>query len=516
MNYKTVSTSLGGVVILILSIISFIFVPTMIQRGSGAVKLGSWNGISIQNTENSEFTKQYRNIAYYADMYGMVPSDEFSRTSFYHNLAKIAFDMSVVETAMQNEVENLGYAPSDLLVSKSLVKEFYLDDNGMYSQAKYQKTPANTRSEYKKAVEHGLTTSRFREDLFGIEQKEGSRKGGMKMSKAESSFIHDMAKKVREYKYIVFNFDDFPKEEIKKYASDKATLFDKYDFSALVYATEEEAKAVKQSLDDNSKSFDDALSELETKKLTDESGKLEKNERGDLVKLFPDNADLQTITSLKAGEFSPVMQTSDVQYMIVRCDGEMKKADLESEEMLERIFNKMKAEDSGLIEEYLLKKAQDVAEEAKTSNFDAVAKGLEKEVKNTSAFSLNYGSLEYFPAIDKTNDSSLVAADKDEEFYRDLFSLQDGEISKPHLIGSNVVLLTQIAEKDTEKEKADNKKVYENQCNNYIGHYGLAMLLATRGMNYFSIPMSQKTFIEFIEKSPKRVDEHEALFASKE
>lgn len=508
MNYKTVSTSLGGVVILILSIISFVFLPTMIQRGGRAVKLGSWNGIAIQNSEGSEFTNQYRNLASYADTYKLAPSDEFSRTSFYHSLAKVAFDVTVVELAMQDKVSRLGYVPSDFLVSKGLVR-YYLDDNGMYSQKKYQNTPANTRSAYKKSVEHSLITSRFVEDLFG-----DGKKGGMKMSSAESSFLSDMAKKVREYEYIVFNFDDYPKDEIKKYGKEKSSLFDKYDFSALVYESKDEASAVAKALQDGSESFEDALAKIETKRLTDDAGKLEKNERADLVKLFPDNADLDRISSLKVGEFTPVMETSDIQYMVIRCDGEVKKADLESEEMIAKIFNKMKAEDAGIIEEYLLAKAKDVREKAIANGFDVAAKEVEKEIKESSGFSLNYGSLQYFPAIDKSKDASLVAADKNEEFYKDIFGLKDGEFSKPHLIGSNVVLLSQLAEKDTEKEKADNKKVYENQCNSYISYYSLAMLLATRGMNYFSIPLSQKTFIEFIEKNPKRVDTHGALFAS--
>lgn len=515
MNYKTVSTSVGGVIILILSVISFVFLPTMIQRGNGAITLGSWNGISIQNTDGSEFTNQYRNMAHYADSYSLAPSDEFSRTSFYHSLAKVAFDTSVVETAMQNEVENLGYAPSDLLVSKNLV-QYYLDDNGMYSQDKYQKTPANTRSSYKKAVEHGLIASRFVEDLFGIERRDGKIKGGMKMSGAESTFIKNMAQKVREYKYIVFNFDDYPKEEIKKYAEGKMSLFDKYDFSALVYESKEEAEAVQKALKDGSESFEDALGKIENKRFTDEAGKLEKSERQDLAKLFPDNADLDKVTSLKAGEFSDVMETSSMQYMIIKCNGDVKKADLESEEMIEKIFNKMKAEDAGIIEEYLLTKAKDVAENAKKDGFDEAAKSIEKEVKESAGFALNYGSLQYFPSIDKGKDADLAGADKKEEFYKDVFSLKDGEVSKPHLIGSNVVLLAQVAEKDSEKDKADNKKIYENQCNKYINYYGLVMLLATRGMNYFSIPLSQKTFIEFIENNPKRVDKHEALFASKE
>lgn len=479
----------------------------MVQRGNGAITLGSWNGIAIQNNEGSEFTNQYRSLAGYADSQSLAPSDEFSRTSFYHSLAKIAFDVTVVETAMQDEVERLGYSPSDFLVSKSLVR-YYLDENGMYSQAKYQKTQANVRTSYKKAVEHAIITGRFIEDLFGNDKK-----GGMKMSTAEASFINDMAKKVREYKYIVFNFDDFPKEEIKKYGAEKANLFDKYDLSALVYETKEEAEAVEKALREGSKSFEDALNELEIKRLTDDSGKLEKSERGDLAKLFPDNADLDKVTSLKLGEYSSVMENSSVQYMILRCDGNVKKADLESEEMIEKMFNKMKAEDSGKIEEYLVAKGNEFAENAKKDGFEESAKVFEKEVKESTGFSLNYGSLSYFPSIDRSKDSDIAQAEKNEDFYKDVFSLKDGGVSKPHLLNSKVVVLTQVAEKDTEKEKADNTKIYENQCNNYMSYYSLVMLLSARGMNYYSIPLSQKTFIEFIEKSPKRIDEHEALFA---
>lgn len=502
------STSVGGVIILILSIISFIFVPTMIQRGGKATTLGSWDGIAIQNTEDSEFTRQYRNLAGYADSQNLVPSDEFSRTSFYNSLAKIAFDSSVIEVAIQKEVEKAGYIPSDLLVSKALVN-YYLDDSGMYSQAKYQKTPASTRSAYRRAIEHSVSTNRFIEDLFG-----NGKKGGMKMSKAEAEFVKDMAKKVREYKYITFNFDDFPKEEIKKYGLEKANMFEKYDFSALVYETKDEAEKVAKELKDGSKTFENALLELETKKLTDDAGKLEKSERSDIAQLFPDNADLDKVASLKVGDISDVMETSSVQYMIIRCDGEVQKADFESEETLNKVFEKMKSEERGKIEEYLMEKAKGIAEKAKAEGFDAVALGEGKEVKESEGFALNYGSLSYFPSINKSKDLPLAQASKDEEFYKDVFSLKDGEISEPHLLGSNVVLLSQKCEKDTEKDVADNEKVYKNQCENYMNYYGLVMLLSARGMNYYSIPLSQKTFIDFIEKSPKRVDNHQALFSN--
>lgn len=506
MSYKKITTSLGGVVILILSVISFIFVPTMIQHGGSASTLGSWDNIKIQNTENSEFTSQYRNLAGFADNQNLVPQDEFSRSSFYHSLAKVAFDCAVIETAIQNELEKAGYIPSDFLVSKSLV-QYYLDDTGMYSEAKYKKTPSNTRTMYKKTVENSIISNRFVEDVFG-----DGKKGGMKTSKAEAEFIKDMAKKVREFKYISFNFDDFPKEEIKKYGLEKINLFDKYDFSVLVYDSEEKAKEVLKDITEKTKTFDEALGEIEVKVLTDDLGKLERSEKGQIAELFPDNAELDKITSLKTGDISDVLKTSSDQYIIIRCDGDVKKADIGDNEIIEKVFIKMKNEDKGIIEEYLLNKAKEISEKAKIDSFDKVAKEYEKEILESSAFSLNYGSLSYFPAIDRSKDSVLENANKDESFYKDVFSLKDGDISKPHLLGSNVVILMQKGEKDSDASASDNTKEYKNQCENYINYYNLVMLLSERGMNYYTIPLSQKTFIEFIEKSPKRIDNHRILF----
>ena len=70
----------------------------------------------------------------------------------------------------------------------------------------------------------------------------------------------------------------------------------------------------------------------------------------------------------------------------------------------------------------------------------------------------------------------------------------------------------QKGEKDSDASASDNTKEYKNQCENYINYYNLVMLLSERGMNYYTIPLSQKTFIEFIEKSPKRIDNHRILF----
>ncbi|MGP1438551.1 MAG: peptidylprolyl isomerase [Treponema sp.] len=506
MNYKKVSTSIGGVIILILSIISFIFLPTMIQSGSRATTLGKWGGISIQNTENSQFTNQYRNLAGYAESQNLIPSDEFSRNSFYHSLAKVAFDSSIIDVAMTDELEKAGYVPSDFLVNKELVR-YYLDENEMYSETKFQSTPANTKLSYKRAVEHSMMTRRYVEDIFG-----DGKKGGMKMSSAETAFIEDMAKKVIDFNYVSFGFDSYPKEKIKEYGMQKAELYKTYDFSLLSYETEEEAKNVLTSLKDGSKTFEDALKEIENKKLTNDDGKLEKSSKEDIADLFPDNADLDKVIALKSGELSDVLQTSGMDYVIIRCDGDVKEADFDSSEVQDKVFAKMKSEDRGKIEEYLLETGKEFAAMASSAGFNKALNYYSKEATLSQPFSLNYGSLSYFPSISTDKDSVLSPASKNEDFYKNVFSLKDGEVSSPHLIASNVVVLSQNSEKDSDEYTKDNGKTYKNQCENYMPYYNLVMLLQARGMNFYTVPLAQKTFIDFILKNPKLVDNHTRLF----
>jgi len=173
---------------------------------------------------------------------------------------------------------------------------------------------------------------------------------------------------------------------------------------------------------------------------------------------------------------------------------------------------KMKSEDRGKIEQYLLNMGKEFAEKAKKDGFDAIASEYGKEPILSQPFSLNYASLSYFPAISADKDSVLSPASKNEDFYKDVFSLKDGEVSTAHLLGSSVVVLSQNSEKDSDEYTKDNGKTYKNQCENYMPYYNLVMLLQARGMNFYTIPSAQKTFIDFVLKNPKLVDNHTRLF----
>ena len=239
---------------------------------------------------------------------------------------------------------------------------------------------------------------------------------------------------------------------------------------------------------------------------------MEKASREDVAELFPDNSDLDKVVVLKSGEFSDVLQTSGMDYVIIRCDGDAKQADFDSEEVQNKVFAKMKSEDRGKIEEYLLDMGKEFAEKAKKDGFDVIASAYDKEVTLSQPFSLNYGSLSYFPSISADKDSVLSLASKNEDFYKDVFSLKDGEVSSPHLLGTNVVVLSQDTEKDSDEYVKDNGKTYKNQCENYMPYYNLVMLLQARGMNFYTIPLAQKTFIDFVLKNPKLIDNHTSLF----
>ena len=70
-----------------------------------------------------------------------------------------------MQVAMEDEVVNAGYRVPQFRINKDLIN-YYLDENGVYSESKYQNTPETTRVTYRKEIEKYIKDNRYIEDLF--------------------------------------------------------------------------------------------------------------------------------------------------------------------------------------------------------------------------------------------------------------------------------------------------------------------------------------------------------------
>ena len=511
MNSKRLAASIGGIIVLILAVVAFVVSPilgdSIGRQGGKTVVLGKWKGITIDNGSDSPFVEQYRYLRQYADRQNMIPKDGQAAEYFEHQLLYLSFRLGVIQAALEEEVKNAGYTVPLFKVNKELVN-YYLDENGSYSDLKYSQTSEPQRNAYRKSVEKYLTGNRYIEDIFG-----NGTSYGLKNSSKESAFVVDMAKKERSFKYVSFNFGMYPTSELKKFGEEHADLFTKYNFSLLTYPTEEEAKKMLASIKNEEVKFDDAVILNTSKTLTDEAGKLIADYRTDINKYFPDNEHLKQIIELKPEEISSVVKVNNGMFGIVRCDAEPVKPDFSSETLLENIRTYMNRTERGTIEDYLIASAQRFAEKAKSDGFEKAAeefKETELSIETTNSFGLNYGNSAFLQPL--PSQAVFASLAQNENFFKTAFTLKTGEISEPILIGSGAIVLTLNEEKEVDQYTLDSTKSgYQTQAGSWFAYYHAAMIMGLQGMNY-PLPVAHKTFMDYVLDNPQFENNFNKLF----
>ncbi|UTC74485.1 peptidyl-prolyl cis-trans isomerase [Treponema sp. OMZ 792] len=505
---KKVAASIGGIIVFVLGVIAFVVAPMVTDRASqGFTVVGKWGNVRIDNGPSSPFVDQYHFLANYVERQKIEPEDAQMREFFWQQLSYLAFRAAVVQVAMEDEVINAGYRVPQFRVNKDLIN-YYLDENGVYSETRYRQTPETTRVTYRKEIEKYIKDNRYIEDLFG-----NGNSYGLKTSSNETDFIVDMAKKERSFKYVVFNLSLYPSSEIVKYGKEHSDLFTSYDLSLLSYPTEEEAKKMLASLKSGEVSFEDAVILNATKTLTDESGKITSNYRTDINRYFPDNEHLKAVLALKPSDLSPVVSMQNGMFGIVRCNAEPSLPDFESESLISNIRNYMNRNEKGMLEDYVLQTANKFAENAKALGLEKAAEDFKETtltVETSNLFGINYGNASSLPPLPAQG--VFAALSKNEAFFKKAFALKSGEISEPILAGSEVAILTLAEEKEIDSYTMDRTKTdYQNQAGAWFPYYHIAAIMSMQGMNY-PLPIAHKTFMDYIFTNAKFQDNFGNLF----
>lgn len=509
-NTKKIAASAGGIIILGLAIIAFIVAPIIGENMAGNnqyIVLGSWNGIKIDNGISSSFRNQYGYLKNFAEQQNIIPQNAQAAESFQHQLLYLSFRLAVIQTAIESEMDNIGYTAPLFKVDKELVNH-YLDETGSYSDLKYSQTPETTRAAYRKSMERALLQTRYIEDVFG-----NGNSYGLKISSKEADFVANMAKKERSFQYVTFNTGMYPSSEIVKYGEEHGDLFTQYDFSVLTYNTEEEAKKMLVSLKNGDIKFDEAVILNTSKTLTTDSGKLISNYRTDINRLFPDNEHLKQILELKPSDLSGAVKLNNGTFAIVRCDSEPTKPDFSSEAVVANIRSYMNRSEKGIIEDYLIKAAKRFAEKARTEGFEKAAKNFTETnltVETTSSFGINYGNARLLQPLPSQTVFNILA--QNENFFKTVFALKSEEISEPITAGSEVAVFKVNEEKEIDEYTLNSTKTgYEAQAGSWHPYYNLAMIMGISGINY-PLPIAQTTFINYIFDSPKFENNFSKIF----
>ncbi len=426
----------GAVFILLLSVVTFVAIPT--AGGSGAkqntITFGKWNGAPIEYVQDSFFIRQVQVISDQMKSQGQ----EINQYTYY-SVMQSAFNSAVVRLAILGELRDAGYKIPQSSIDKALVP-YYQDANGRYSSKIYSETAESIRASRRNTMTEDLTAQRFIDDVFG----DSNGNYGLKTATGETELIKKMAGPERTFNYAAFSTSTYPETETVAWGKEHADLFTKHDLSVITVETEAAAKKVAASLAKNEISFDDAVTTYSTRVGTDAAGKLTKSFRVDLNKAFTDAKDLDTVLTLAPGSVSGIVK-ADKNWAIVKCDSEAKAADFSDPAVISAAASYINENERGRVEDYFVSKAKDFAAKANAEGLDAACKAFGVEKKTTTPFGINYGDVNILSPVPTEAYPELSGAPTNETFFKTAFSLAANKVSDPVLLGSNVVVL-QLAE----------------------------------------------------------------------
>lgn len=503
-GFKKNTLAIGSIIILVFSIIAFVFVPAAGGQWGSNTKtmLGKWKNKQLDYTADGLFFQEYRKLHYSAETRGYLRSDNKVQQEFVERqIMHAAFNASMIQLAAQEEALNAGFYLPDKNINKALIP-YYTDSTGAYSEKLYTQTSEQQRLANRRQVIDYLTAQRCIEDNFGTYDNIF----GLKTSSAEIAFVQKMAEKERIFKYVVFEESQFPQEKIRAYGEEHTDLFAEHNLLMLTFNSQEDANKTAQALQKDEITFEDAIVTNSTKLGTDSTGKLLSPYRTTVNRTFPESKDLDTVLKLDVDEVSPVVKTSSG-YAIVKCTAPVTAADFTLPETKDRVLSYMKSNERGIIEDYLEQKAKTFIEAAKIGGFSQEASVNDLVVQTSNPITLNYGNAAMLPQISYQSDTFFSAGIRNETFFKKAFALKQGEISEPVLLDSNVLVL------QLEEEKAGSEETKNNIANSYrqfasfwYYEYPLAMLA------HQQLSWGQQTFIDFVLNSKNFTDNSNAVF----
>lgn len=424
-------TFAGAVIILLLAVVIFVFIPTAGGASASPLVFGEWDGTPVEYVQDSFMIRQAQNISAQYQAAGIQVNDRM-----FYAILRQAYESAVLRLAILDDMRNARYKPTDREINRTLIRQYYTDENGRYSDTLYNNTDEYTKMSRRKLVQEELTAARYFYDCLG--DPEGF--FGLKTSVNEEAFLREMITPQRSFSYVTFDSSDYPDSEVVRFGEENAELFAALDLSLISFDDESEAARVHGQIAAGETSFAEAEAAYSTRRGTDGTGKLLNRMRKDVNTLFPDAADLEAVLSLGEGEISAPL-ASGASFLVVRCDGPQQPADFSDAETVRTVRDYMERNERGTIEDYVMLLAENFSDDAAAQGFDAALAEYSRTKSETSAFGINYGNSQALPPVDAGNEILVAAADS-EEFFRTAFSIQEGDVSRPVMLNNGAIILT--------------------------------------------------------------------------
>ena len=439
---------IGSLLILVIIVIAFVFLPAIAPDRSGGVDLtfGYYNRTPISYVEGNYFYQVYQSLA--RQHQGNI--DEFNYNIVLYQIWREAFEAAIVYTGILDEMKNAGYNVPSEVVDRAVAQLPDFQENGRFSSARYRQMDSNRRMALWRQVRDNITADFFIRDLITL-----------KNSTREAAFISSMASPKRTFDMVSFPVNSYPESEIISYAQTNPSLFGTVHLSKItITSSEREARQILTSIQNGEETFEDAARNRSRDFLAENGGDMGSRMVFELISDIPDAAEREQVVNMSRGSLSNIITAYDNTWVFFRMEEPIRPVDIYDSTAMEKIRNYVLSNERGRVEDWLFGQAEDFIESARATDFDSAAIN-HRMTKNTfGPISLNYGDVSFFTSVSSSGIDELNQAGRIDRFWQTGFSTPLNTPSTPVVIGSNVVVLYPTEEISSDEDEISFIEMY--------------------------------------------------------
>jgi hypothetical protein len=435
---------IGTFVVLAIVIVAFVFVPVVPKYGQSIdLNFGSYNKIPIKYVEGNYFYQVQQSLARQYQS----STDSANYQYALYQIWREAFEATVVNTAILDEMKRAGYtAPEDVVdFQMSLLSDF--QENGRFSNAKYRQMDNNTRMSIWRQIRDNIAVSYYVSDLTGL-----------LVPTKETAFVSAMGSTERSFDMVAFPIYSYPDSEIAAYVRASPDMFRIAHLSRITVSSgEREARQILASIQNGTETFENAARNMSRDMYADNSGDMGNRMVFELSTEIPGDK-LEELLRLTRGSLSSVIRLADNSWAIFRAEETVRQADIQETITMDRIRNYMMTDQRGRVEDWLISEAEKFIEYAKAVGFDSAVEDMGIFKWTFGPLPLNYGNTSLFSSVASAGISVIydeytrTNAGINEQFWQAAFTTPINTPSVPVVEGANVIVLYPLEESEADED----------------------------------------------------------------
>jgi hypothetical protein len=438
---------IGTVVILVIVVVAFVFVPAIVPNISGFgadYTFGYYDKTPISYRPGNYFAQMHEQLSRQSQGTYSQEDAEYMDFQIWWN----SYRSASVHTGILDEVGKAGYEPSKALVDREVAQAFQI--NGRFDAAAYRQLNSSRKIALWREAQESIIADTYWQDQYGLLKPAG-----------EEDFVVDMAAVQRRFEGTAFNLQDYPETELSAYAAQNFALFKTVHFSRItINAGEREARQILASVRDGTQSFDEAARNQSQDSYAERGGDMGVQMAYELASLVSDEAEREKVLALRKGEISDLVATGE-SWLFFRAEDDPVATDTTDASQMEKIRSYLLRFERGRMVDYFAGRAGELRANAEVNGFDTAIEEAGLKKFSFGPLPINYGNLSIFPrleGVENFTDAALSNFAVTDSFWRIAFTTPLGTVSEPLELGDQVLVLLPL-EAEIDENSANNTRL---------------------------------------------------------